>query len=77
MPFAIVDCHAGMPLLRERVGARQASGTDASEADVAVLERLVDVDEPLDAMEKPRAIAFRADASDSPDGVAGRWQAMC
>ena len=76
VPFAIVDCHAAMPLLRERVSARQASRSDASEADVAVLERLVDVDEPLDAMEKRRAIAFRADASESPHGVAGRWQAM-
>ena len=76
VPFAIVDCHAGLPLLRKRVTARQASGTDASEADVAVLERLVDVDEPLDEVEKRKAIAFPADATDSPDRVAGRWQAM-
>jgi len=76
VPFAIVDCQAGLPLLRERVRARQASGGDASEADVAVLERLVDVDEPLDASEKRKAIAFRADAAESAAGLADRWQAM-
>ena len=76
VPFAIVDCEAALPLLRQRVVARQASGSDASEADVAVLERLVDVDEPLDAIEKRKAIAFRADAADALDQLAGRWQAM-
>jgi aminoglycoside phosphotransferase family enzyme/predicted kinase len=75
-PFAIVDCRAGLPLLRERVSVRQASGRDASEADVAVLERLVDVDETLDMAEERCTIVFDSDASDSPEHAARRWQAM-
>jgi aminoglycoside phosphotransferase family enzyme/predicted kinase len=38
-PFAIVHCHAPDAVLRDRVGARAASGHDASEAGLAVLAR--------------------------------------
>ena len=40
VPFSILDCRAALPLLRQRLEQRQASGADPSEADVAVLERL-------------------------------------
>jgi uncharacterized protein len=74
-PFAIVDCRAGMSLLRRRVAARQAAGSDASEADIAVLERLVDADEPLDENERAHAIDVVADAAEPPSAPASRWLA--
>lgn len=57
VPFSILDCQAPEPVLRERIERRQASGGDASEADVAVLERLLNADEPLDERECDIAIA--------------------
>ncbi len=39
VPFAILDCRADEPVLRERVQARLDAGLDPSEADLAVLER--------------------------------------
>ena len=39
VPFAIVHCHAPEAVLRERVSARAASGSDASEAGLDVLAR--------------------------------------
>ena len=44
VPFAILDCQAAPELLRERLAARRG---DASEADAAVLERLLAAAEPL------------------------------
>ena len=54
--FAIVDCRAPLPVLRARIEKRQASGGDASEADVAVLDRLANADEALDETERAVAI---------------------
>jgi len=54
--------------------ARQEEGGDASEADVAVLERLVAVEEPLDDDEAARAIAFNAARSPSIARIARRWR---
>ncbi|HEY0887818.1 MAG TPA: AAA family ATPase [Ramlibacter sp.] len=48
VPFAILDCQAPPGVLRERLLARRG---DASEADVAVLERLEAAAEPLTADE--------------------------
>ncbi|HEX7441094.1 MAG TPA: AAA family ATPase, partial [Caldimonas sp.] len=75
VPFSIFDCRAAWPLLRQRLEARQAGGADPSEADVAVLERLVGADEPLDAGEC--AVAFVVDAADPPPPamLALRWLA--
>lgn len=39
VPFHILDCQAPEAVLRERVQARAEQGSDASEADLAVLER--------------------------------------
>ena len=49
VPFAILDCRAPPGVLRERLLARRG---DASEAGVAVLERLEPVAEPLTADER-------------------------
>lgn len=46
VPFRIVHCDASPTELRRRVSARRASGNDASEADVAVLESQLAVCEP-------------------------------
>lgn len=74
-PFAILHCHAPMALLRERVAAREQRGGDASEADVAVLERLAARAEPLGADE--RAASLDADTSGPIDVAAlgRRWLA--
>ncbi|MCM2252836.1 MAG: AAA family ATPase, partial [Ramlibacter sp.] len=45
VPFFILDCAAPLPVLRERLLARQG---DASEADVAVLEKLREAAQPLE-----------------------------
>ena len=37
VPFVLIDCVASTPTLRARVAARARAGTDASEADLAVL----------------------------------------
>ena len=60
VPFSIFDCLAALPLLRQRLEQRQASGADPSEADVAVLERLSGADERLDERERAVAIIFSA-----------------
>lgn len=65
MPFAILDCQAPVEVLRERVAARQARGSDASEADVQVLERQLDWQEPLTAHEQ--GLALRVDTTQAVD----------
>jgi predicted kinase len=68
-----LDCRADLPLLHERVAARQARRDDASEADIAVLERLHDECETLGAEERAQAIV--ADAAQPPDitAIAAAW----
>jgi len=76
VPFTIVDCRAPLSLLRSRVAARQATGSDASEADLDVLARLAGADEPLDSGERARAVAFDSDAPEPVAALAARWGAM-
>lgn len=75
VPFSIFDCRAALPLLRQRLEQRHASGADPSEADVAVLERLTGADEPLD--ERASAVAIVVDAAQPvpPATLAQRWLA--
>lgn len=68
LPFAILDCAAPLAVLRQRVAARQARGGDASEADVGVLEHLHQVQEPLVADERARALV--ADSTGPFDAAA-------
>lgn len=51
-PFHILACEAPVDTLRERIQRRQASGADASEATVAVLERQLGWLEPLTPEER-------------------------
>ena len=79
LPFSIIDCQATLPLLRQRVKQRvllQAAGVaDASEADAAVLERLMEADEPLDAAERALAIVVDAAQPVPPATLAAHWRA--
>ncbi len=53
VPFILLDCAADPDTLRARVAARRQRGDDAAEADVAVLERQLQHDEPPVAAESP------------------------
>lgn len=67
MPFLILDFPADPALLRERVARRHAAGTDASEADLAVLARQLARREPLQPAEQGQALAVTAaDKADLP-----------
>lgn len=52
VPFAILACEAPVETLRERIRARQAAGSDASEATLAVLEQQLGWAEPLTDIER-------------------------
>lgn len=60
-PLHIIHCHAPTDVLRARVEARSQAGTDASQADVAVLEQQLMRIEPLDDSDK--ACVIRVDTS--------------
>ena len=79
LPFSIIDCQAALPLLRQRVeqrARRQATGAaDVSEADLAVLERLIHADEPLDEAERALAIVVDAAQPAAPATLAACWRA--
>lgn len=56
VPFAILACEAPVAVLRERIQARQAAGSDASEATLAVLEQQLSWAEPLTDQERARTL---------------------
>ncbi len=68
VPFAILAPQAATATLRQRLRARDAAGTDASEATIAVLERQLRELEPLDADEL--ALAVAVDETMARDSVA-------
>lgn len=68
VPFAIAAMPADLPLLRGRIERRTAQGNDASEADLAVLEKLVAVVEPVSPQER----SFTADFADEQKG----WETL-
>ena len=75
-PFVILDCRAGLPLLHKRIASRKATGRDASEADVAVLERLKIKDEPLDGSETALALVIDDEQPLPVPALASLWQGM-
>jgi hypothetical protein len=72
--FSIVLCEAPPAILRARVQARQAAGTDASDATLAVL------DSQLQSLEQPAADeaaqVFRLSTDADPGTVAARCEAL-
>lgn len=73
VPFTILDCRADKETLRRRVAARDAAGTDASEAGLAVLKRQLESHDPLEADE--RCLSIEVSARDPVDiaRIAARW----
>jgi aminoglycoside phosphotransferase family enzyme/predicted kinase len=65
--FVVVRCTAAPSLLRERIGARDTSGRDPSEADAAVLERQLQLIEGPTAGEAPYTISIDTGAAASAD----------
>jgi aminoglycoside phosphotransferase family enzyme/predicted kinase len=63
VPLVILDFQADQAILRRRITQRARSGTDASEANLAVLENQVHQSEPLTDRETGRSI--RVDTSDA------------
>jgi len=49
--FRILDIQADPATLRKRIASRAAQGTDASEADLRVLQHQIETEEPLDVGE--------------------------
>ncbi len=68
-PLWIVDCTADNDILRERVAARAARGSDASEATLEVLEHQMTSHEPLTAAEQKRVMLCDMEGSEA-DSVA-------
>ena len=56
MPFVILDFQAGEPTMRERLTRRRQAGSDASDADVPVLEQQLAGYDPIEADERPQVI---------------------
>jgi aminoglycoside phosphotransferase family enzyme/predicted kinase len=75
-PFAILDCTASDAVLRERVAARAAAGTDASEADTAVLDLLRVRRMPLQPDELERTIRVDTEQPLVPGALAAAWLRM-
>jgi len=73
VPFAILDCTASEACLRERVALRSASGNDASEADIDVLERQLRHREPLSAAERAFVIPACTDERVDARALCKRW----
>ena len=73
LPFAILHCRADPALLRQRVAARHAGRADASDADLAVLERQLAVHDAL--ADDERAVAIEIDTGQVLDvaAIATRW----
>jgi uncharacterized protein len=60
VPCTILDLQVPRPLLEQRISARQRTGTDPSDADLAVLDQQLQCQEPLTAAEQARSIAIGA-----------------
>jgi aminoglycoside phosphotransferase family enzyme/predicted kinase len=70
VPFVILDFHAPLPVLRERILRRQREAADASEADTGVLESQLAGLEPLTPEEAATAIRIDTQAPVRPE----TWQ---
>jgi aminoglycoside phosphotransferase family enzyme/predicted kinase len=66
VPFRIVSCYAEDATLHRRLATRQQTGTDASEAGIAILRHQLQNNEPLSAAEQQESILFDS-AYDSLD----------
>ena len=60
-PFALVECDAPEPVLRERIARRQRDEADASDADLGVLALQLRVREPVDGDESAQRLSTDCD----------------
>jgi predicted kinase len=65
----IVQATAPKATLQERLRRRAATGKDASEADLAVLQYQLDTSEPLTSAEAGSAVTVNTDADVDPSAV--------
>lgn len=75
VPFTILHCTADEARLRERVATRSASGRDASEADLNVLDRQLEYREPVTAEERAFTIDVATDEPLDAAALRERWLA--
>jgi hypothetical protein len=75
VPFVIIDCIARADLLRERLRERERQGRDASEADVAVMEKQLGTDQPLTGDELTHRLA--AESGEDGDALLARCRVLC
>ena len=61
VPWRIISCRADDATLRRRIVAREQSGGDASEADLAILDHQLRSSDPLSPAEVAAAIVFDSD----------------
>ena len=61
VPWCIISCRADDATLRRRIVAREQSGGDASEADLAILDHQLRSSDPLSPAELAAAIVFDSD----------------
>lgn len=61
VPFRLVACHASAASLRRRICRRQQAGSDASDADAAVLEHQIQSLDPLSAAEIAASVSADTD----------------
>jgi uncharacterized protein len=73
IPFVLLSFEAKEATLRRRVAQRHARGTDASDADVAVLEHQIATREPLTADEREYAGIYNAEAPLDQACAPGAW----
>ena len=74
MPFVVVAFVAKEATLRERIARRLHEGSDASDADFAVLEQQLRTQEPLTADELTDSVVFDADATPDHAHSPGPWR---
>lgn len=74
-PFTILHCRTDPAVLRERIERRLAGQRDASEADLAVLERQLEFQEPLTADEQRHAIEVDTHEGAGLAAVSASWLA--
>ncbi|WP_439590331.1 AAA family ATPase [Hydrogenophaga sp.] len=75
VPFTILDCQASPAALRHRVVARAASGMDASEAGVDVLERQIATRQPLEEDELACTIEVSTEQPVNLASLDSHWRA--
>ncbi|MES2365828.1 MAG: AAA family ATPase [Pseudomonadota bacterium] len=76
VPFMIVDYRASISTLRHRVQLRERLGSDASEANLAVLERQIETRQPLGADERRWVTRFNAERKPDARCLQRTWRRM-